>query len=98
MAEPIAIADWEAVGSAFREFFGGAGKVVETPDRLSFSAEQPATGFVVNRSGVLTASMPLHGVEGVVDRITFDRDADEVRLRGPAVGYTYRVPPGLRTA
>jgi hypothetical protein len=98
LRETVPIGDWASVVAAFEAFFDGAGTVIVGDDRVSFAADSPPTGLTVDRSGALTASMPLHGLEGVVETVTFDDVADEVVLQGQGLGYVYRVPPGLRPA
>jgi hypothetical protein len=93
----IPIGDWGPLAAAFEEFLAGAGEVVAGEGRLSFTAGDPPTSLVLGASGSLSAGMPLHTIDGTVSVVRFDREADEIRFSGPGFGYTYRIPPSLRT-
>jgi hypothetical protein len=89
--------DWDELVAQFRRFFVGLGTVEADETTVAFDADPDVvwTGLTLTRGGSSTGYMPLHGVETLWERATFDRTALEVRLEGEGVAYTYRVPPDL---
>ncbi len=87
--------DWPAVLSAFTAFFESLGTVVTDGQTASFAAPEAGTGLVLGRNGTSTSFMPLHGLTGRWEEVTFDRAGRTVTVSGEGFAYTYRVPPGL---
>ena len=93
----IALSDWDAVVTAFRDLFDGLGEIACNEHAIEFSSVPPdvATGIQIRRDGVLAASMPLHAVEGTIERIRWDRARTRIELLGDGIAYTYRIPEQL---
>ena len=93
----IEISDWEALSEAFREIFDGLGKIEVSDTVLRFESVHPdvATGISLSRDGTMLANMPLHGIESRFERAQIDDRREEIRLIGPSMDYTYRVPPAI---
>ena len=96
MAE-IEISDWEVLSEAFREMFDGLGKIEVSDTALRFESVHPdvATGVSLSRDGTMLANMPLHGIDSRFERVQIDDRREEIRLIGPSMDYTYRVPPAI---
>lgn len=96
MAE-IEISDWEVLSEAFREMFDGLGKIEVSDTALRFESVHPdvATGISLSRDGTMLANMPLHGIDSRFERAQIDDRREEIRLIGPSMDYTYRVPPSI---
>lgn len=86
--------DWDALVAAFTEFFRDAGTVTITDEAAAFAGV--GTGFELARDGTSRSFMPLHELGGRWERVQFDEAAREVRIRGNAMEYVYRVPGGGR--
>ena len=69
--------------------------VVADGDKASFAAPEAGTGLVLGRDGTSTSFMPLHGLTGRWEAVTFDLPGRTVTVTGDGFAYTYRVPPGL---
>lgn len=81
--------------AAFTAFFEGLGTVVADGETASFAAPEAGTGLVLGRDGASTSFMPLHGLTGRWDEVTFDVPGRTVTITGDGFAYTYRVPAGL---
>ena len=93
----IEISDWEVLSEAFREMFDGLGKVEVSDTALRFESVHPdvATGISLSRDGAMLANMPLHGIDSRFERARIDDRRESIRLIGPSIDYTYRVPPAI---
>ena len=93
----IDISNWEALTEAFREVFDGLGKIEVSDTALRFESVYPdvATGVSLSRDGAMLANMPLHGIDSRFERVQIDDRREEIRLIGPSMDYTYRVPPAI---
>ncbi|MBT60016.1 MAG: hypothetical protein CMA63_00505 [Euryarchaeota archaeon] len=93
----VSISDWEHVCETFASFFRGIGEVQIDSNQAHFNSfsDDVQTSLGLFQSGAFAAAMPLHGIESSIDTVVFDGEANEVRLLGPSVNYTYRVPPQL---
>lgn len=87
--------NWPQVLASFTAFFEGLGTVVADGDKASFAAPEAGTGLVLGRDGTSTSFMPLHGLTGRWEAVTFDLPGRTVTVSGDGFAYTYRVPPGL---
>ena len=93
----IDISDWEFLSEAFRELFDGLGKVEISASVLQYESVPPdvATGISLSRDGRMIANMPLHGIDSRFSRVQIDDRRQAIRLIGPSMDYTYRVPPAI---
>ena len=93
----IGISNWEALTEAFREMFDGLGKIEVSDSALRFESVYPdvATGISLSRDGTMLANMPLHGIDSRFSRVLIDERREAIRLTGPSMDYTYRVPPAI---
>ena len=93
----IDISDWEVLSEAFREMFDGLGKIEVSDTALRFESVHPdvATGISLSRDGAMLANMPLHGIDSRFERVQIDDRREAIRLIGPSMDYTYRVPPAI---
>ena len=93
----IAISDWDSLSQAFREMFDGLGKVEVSDSVLRYESVLPdvATGISLSRDGTMLANMPLHGIDSRFERVQIDDRRESIRLFGPSMDYTYRVPPAI---
>ena len=93
----IEISDWEVLSEAFREMFDGLGKIEVSDTALRFESVHPdvATGISLSRDGAMLANMPLHGIDSRFERVRIDDSRESIRLIGPSIDYTYRVPPAI---
>ena len=93
----IEISDWEDLSEAFREMFDGLGKIEVSDTALRFESVHPdvATGISLSRDGAMMANMPLHGIDSRFERVQIDDRKESIRLIGPSMDYTYRVPPAI---
>ena len=93
----IEISDWEVLSEAFREMFDGLGKIEVSDTALRFESVHPdvATGISLSRDGTMFANMPLHGIDSRFERARIDDRRESIRLIGPSMDYTYRVPPAI---
>ena len=91
------IEDWEGLSDAFRDMFEGLGKVEADESRLEFTSfpSDVATGISLSRDGSMLANMPLHGIDSRFVRAQIDDRRESIRLFGPDMDYTYRVPPAI---
>lgn len=86
-------ADWQAIVSAFGDFFEGMGQVSVTEAAVEFNAD--GTGLALNRDGTSRSFMPLHDLASVWDRVGFDHTNYCVHIWSENAHYIYRVPPRL---
>ena len=93
----IDISDWESLSEAFGEMFDGLGKVEASDSVLHYESVPPdvATGISLSRDGRMIANMPLHGIDSRFSRVQIDDRRQAIRLIGPSMDYTYRVPPAI---
>ena len=93
----IEISDWEVLSEAFREMFDGLGKIEVSDTALRFESVHPdvATGISLSRDGTMLANLPLHGIDSRFERARIDDRRESIRLIGPSIDYTYRVPPAI---
>ena len=89
--------DWASVVETFERMFEGLGAVSVDADSVGFTSLAPhvATGLVLNRSGKMAASMPLHAIENTFTEVVFEDDLTALHLIGLHGSYTYRVPGEL---
>ena len=97
VVKEIGISDWEGLSEAFREMFDGLGKVEASDSSLQYESVPPdvATGISLSRDGSMLANMPLHGIDSRFERVQIDDRRESIRLIGPSMDYTYRVPPAI---
>ena len=93
----IAISDWDSLSQAVREMFDGLGKVEASDSVLRYESVLPdvATGISLSRDGTMLANMPLHGIDSRFERVQIDDRRESIRIIGPSMDYTYRVPPAI---
>ena len=91
------IDDWEMLSRAFSGMFEGLGAVDVSESKLEFASfpSDVSTGISLSRDGAMLASMPLHGIDSRFERVQIDDRRDSIRLIGPSMDYTYRVPPAI---
>ena len=91
------LSDWDGLSEAFSGMFEGLGEVTATDGAISFSSTPPdvATGISLSRDGSMLANMPLHGIDSRFERVQIDDRRESIRLIGPSMDYTYRVPPAI---
>ena len=91
------IGDWESLSDAFRDMFDGLGKVEADESRLEFTSFpfDVVTGISLSLDGSMLANMPLHGIDSRFERVQIDDRKESIRLIGPSMDYTYRVPPAI---
>ncbi len=89
--------DWPSVVETFERMFEGLGVVSADAASVGFTSMAPyvATGLVLNRSGKMAASMPLHAIEHSFTGVVFEDDLTALTLIGSHGSYTYRVPGEL---
>ena len=97
VVKEIGISDWEGLSEVFSEMFDGLGKVEASDSSLQYESVPPdvATGISLSRDGSMLASMPLHGIDSRFERVQIDDRRESIRLIGPSMDYTYRVPPAI---
>jgi len=95
VTEEFAIEQWEQIITKFTEVFAGLGTVLHNDQMASFTSKAPdvETGIAIYADGQFSASMPLHGIDSMIQKVIFTNDA--VTLQGKAVDYTYRIPPEI---
>ena len=97
MAASFALSQWQELKVAFQSFFGELGEIDATNERLHFRSVPPhvQTQFTIHANGIVTASMPLHGLEALFDGFEFDHIRNAVCCTGNGATYTYTVPQEL---
>ena len=93
----IAIEQWKTLCDEFKLFFDSLGSVKEGKDYIQFKSfsSNVSTGFSILKEGSFAASMPLHGLEGRVLTVSFDKVKHAIHVHGSESKYTYRVPQEL---
>ncbi|WP_276272263.1 hypothetical protein [Haloarcula litorea] len=70
-----------------------AGTVTERADGTLRAEFGGRAHFAVDPDGRVDAGMPLHTVDAVADRLTFDHEGGEVHVEGSSgLSYTFRRP------
>ncbi len=95
MQTEYSIDDWDSITSHFETIFGNLGEVEHTDSYIRFSSysSDVKTNININKNGDFDASMPLHGVRGMVKQVIFTENT--VQLIGQSLNYTYRIPPEI---
>ena len=93
----IEIEQWKTLCDEFKLFFDSLGSVKEENNYIEFKSfsSNVSTGFSISKEGGFAASMPLHGLEGKVLAVSFDKVKNAIHIRGSESKYTYRVPQEL---
>ncbi|WP_433625920.1 hypothetical protein [Halomicrococcus sp. NG-SE-24] len=85
----VSIDDWDAVEEHLRRF-ADTGRVDTAGERVV--AELDNSRFSVARDGEVSAGMPLHDFDAVVDELRFDHDGGAIVVRGDDFDYEFRRP------
>ncbi len=95
MSTQYSIEDWESIVKHFKTLFDGMGEIDHTNISIRFSSVKPdvMTSISINKNGSFDASMPLHGAEGIVEKVSFSKS--NVIMTGQNLNYTYRIPPEI---
>ncbi|MFL2984266.1 MAG: hypothetical protein ACJZ5B_02140 [Candidatus Poseidoniaceae archaeon] len=95
MSTQYSIEDWESIVKHFKTLFDGMGEIDHTNKSIRFSSVKPdvMTSISINKDGSFDASMPLHGAEGIVEKVSFSKS--NVIMTGQNLNYTYRIPPEI---
>ncbi len=95
MTGEYAIEQWDTIVKRFTEMFDGLGTVLHNEQMASFTSRAPdvETGIAIYSNGQFCASMPLHGIDSVVEKIVFLDNA--ITMIGNSIDYTYRIPPAI---
>lgn len=95
MSTQYSIEDWESIVKHFKTLFDGMGEINHADKSIRFSSVKPdvMTSISINKDGSFDASMPLHGAEGMVERVSFSKST--VVMSGNNLNYTYRIPPEI---
>ena len=90
----IDIVDWVQLCNVFSQFFSGLGLVASSDEDIRFSAfpEDIDTEFCIKKNGQCIASMPLHGIQGAIEKVEFDFEQNSICVTGHQLRYVYRVP------
>lgn len=93
--EEIEIGHWEQIVKKFTQTFAGLGTVLHNDEIASFTSKAPdvETGIAIYSDGQFSATMPLHGIDSIINTVIFSSDA--ITLKGDAIDYTYRIPPQI---
>lgn len=85
---------WHDLCLCFQEFFSEYGTVKITEKHAVFTSDpgDVETHFQINSDGSLSASMPLHGIKGIIDSVVFDTKQNRVRTSGSEINYEYHIP------
>lgn len=75
MSTQYSIEDWESIVKHFKTLFDGMGEIDHTNKSIRFSSVKPnvMTSISINKDGSFDASMPLHGAEGIVEKVSFSK-------------------------
>ena len=95
MKSEYSITDWDSITSHFTSVFDCLGEIKHTDDFIhfrSFSLDVD-TSIKINKNGDFDASMPLHGIGGVIEQVVFSENT--IQLIGKSLNYTYRIPPEI---
>ena len=93
----LLLSQWSEISDAFKEIFEGLGEITSTEETLEYSSIPPyvATGISITSDGYMVANMPLHNIDSKFERIMIDDSMQMIRLIGPNMDYTYRIPPQI---
>ena len=93
----LLLSQWSEISDAFEEIFEGLGEITSTEETLEYSSIPPyvATGISITSDGYMVANMPLHNIDSKFERIMIDDSMHMIRLIGPNMDYTYRIPPQI---
>tara|TARA_B100001540_G_scaffold172244_1_gene152072 strand:+ start:973 stop:1275 length:303 start_codon:yes stop_codon:yes gene_type:complete len=93
----LLLSQWSEISDAFKEIFEGLGEITSTEETLEYSSIPPyvATGISITSDGYMVANMPLHNIDSKFERIMIDDSMHMIRLIGPNMDYTYRIPPQI---
>ena len=85
---------WHDFCLCFQEFFSEYGTVNITAKHAVFTSEPSdvETHFQINSDGFLSASMPLHGINGRIDSVVFDTKQNIARASSSEINYEYHMP------
>mgnify|MGYP006138585059 CR=1 FL=1 len=93
----LLLSQWVEISDAFTKLFDGLGDITSTEEKLAYSSNPPyvATGISITSSGYMVANMPLHDIDSRFERVLIDDSLYMIRLIGPNMDYTYRIPPQI---
>ena len=93
----LLLSQWSEISDAFKEIFEGLGEIISTEETLAYSSIPPyvSTGISITSDGYMVANMPLHNIDSKFERIMIDDSMHMIRLIGPNMDYTYRIPPQI---
>jgi len=93
----LLLSQWSEISDAFKEIFDGLGEITFTEETLAYSSIPPyvATGISITSDGYMVANMPLHNIDSKFEKIMIDDSMQMIRLIGPNMDYTYRIPPQI---
>ena len=93
----LLLSQWSEISDAFKEILEGLGEITSTEETLEYSSIPPyvATGISITSDGYMVANMPLHNIDSKFERIMIDDSMHMIRLIGPNMDYTNRIPPQI---
>ena len=93
----LLLSQWSEISDAFKEIFEGLGEITSTEETLEYSSIPPyvATGISITSDGYMVANMTFHNIDSKFERIMIDDSMLMIRLIGPNMDYTYRIPPQI---
>ena len=93
----LLLSQWVEISDAFTKLFDGLGEISSNEEKLAYSSIPPcvATGISITSEGYMVANMPLHDIDSKFERILIDDSMYMIRLIGPNMDYTYRIPPQI---
>ena len=85
---------WRDFCLCFQEFFSEYGNVTLSATHADFTSYpgDVVTHFQINSDGLLSASMPMHGVDGKFESVVFDTKLNIVRASSSEINYEYHIP------
>ena len=95
MSTQYSIEDWGSIVKHFKTLFNRMGEINHTDKSIRFSSVKPnvTTSISINKDGSFDASMPLHGIGGIIENVIFTENS--VQLTGESFNYAYRIPPEI---
>jgi hypothetical protein len=95
MQTQYSIEDWDSIISHFNQLFENLGEIENDDSSIRFSSFKTDvnTSISINRNGNFDASMPLHGIGGIIEKVIFTKNS--IQLTGKSLNYTYRIPPEI---
>ena len=95
MQTQYSIEDWDSISSHFTNLFNKLGDIEINEIFIRFSSfkSDVKTSISINKNGHFDASMPLHGIGGDIEQVSFTENS--VILTGQSLNYTYRIPPEI---